>query len=357
MKNLAEYKFLLFFILTVILISLTTVQCKNTQSTETEISELSFNEDNLLNGISKAICYSGFRKGQHPDRGNGAKNPSYDEILEDLTILSQDSNFKLIRVYDSGENSKMVLEVIEENNLDIKVMLGMWLRAEISNHEGCPWLNEPIPDSTLKKNKKLNLEEIERGIELTNKYKDIVTAVNVGNEALVDWNDHMVPVDTIIRYVEEVQESIDQPVTVADNYKWWALNGSDLAKTVDFISVHTYPIWEGKDINEGMSFTIENLQEVRDSLPGVKMVVSEAGWATTASEFEERASEEKQLQYYQEIMPWAKEMNITVFFFEAFDESWKGNPDNPIGAEKHWGIFTEDRKPKKVMENLYSNLK
>ena len=45
----------------------------------------------------------------------------------------------------------------------------------------------------------------------------------------------------------------------------------------------------------------------------------------------------------------ARDSNITVFFFEAFDEPWKGNPDNPLGAEKHWGLFNVDRTPKEVM--------
>ena len=45
-----------------------------------------------LNGVTRAICYSGFREGQHPDRGDGAINPSYDETLEDLNILSKDNN-------------------------------------------------------------------------------------------------------------------------------------------------------------------------------------------------------------------------------------------------------------------------
>jgi hypothetical protein len=39
-----------------------------------------------------------------------------------------------------------------------------------------------------------------------------------------------------------------------------------------------------------------------------------------------------------------------VFFFEAFDEPWKGDPNNPAGAEKHWGLFSVDRTPKKVMQ-------
>ena len=40
---------------------------------------------------------------------------------------------------------------------------------------------------------------------------------------------------------------------------------------------------------------------------------------------------------------------MTVFFFEAFDEPWKGNPNNPQGAEKHWGLFFVDRAPKQAM--------
>jgi exo-beta-1,3-glucanase (GH17 family) len=55
-------------------------------------------------------------------------------------------------------------------------------------------------------------------------------------------------------------------------------------------------------------------------------------------------------------MDLARTKNITTFFFEAFDEDWKGNPNNPLGAEKHWGIFTVDRKPKLVMQELYPEL-
>ena len=41
----------------------------------------------LLAGEVMAMAYSGFREGQHPDRGEGAVNPSYEEPLEDLEIL------------------------------------------------------------------------------------------------------------------------------------------------------------------------------------------------------------------------------------------------------------------------------
>lgn len=326
---------------------------QETQNSDTPLTNsIQQQKTDLLNGVSQAVCYSGFRTGQHPDRGEGAKNPTDEQILEDLNILSHNSNFKLIRLYDSGENSESVLRIIDENKLDIKVMLGIWLKAELSNHESCVWLTEPIPQEILDENYILNAEEIQKGIKLANKYSEIVVAVNVGNEALVEWNDHKVDTDTIISYVRKVKNAISQDVTVAENYEWWATNGRKLAKELDFIGVHVYPVWEGKDIDSAMIYTIENIQKVRDSLPNSKIVLSEAGWPSIASEFSERVSEEKQEQHYNELMSYAKEMNITTFFFEAFDEDWKGNADNMMGAEKHWGLYTVDRKPKLVMQQL-----
>jgi exo-beta-1,3-glucanase (GH17 family) len=227
--------------------------------------------------------------------------------------------------------------------------VGIWLDAEFSNHEGCPWLNEPIPDETLAANVLKNEAEVQRGIELATEFDDIVVAVNVGNEALVDWNDHMVPLERVIAYVRQVKDAIQQPVTVADNYVWWSRDGAPLAAEVDFLAVHSYPVWEGKTIDEGLSFTIENVDSVRAALRDKPLVVFEAGWATVASEFGERASEAKQTRYFNEMREWASTTKTTVFFFEAFDEPWKGDPTNPLGAEKHWGLFNVDRTPKDVM--------
>ena len=306
--------------------------------------------DNLLAGEVMAVAYSGFREGQHPDRGNGAVNPSNEQILEDLELLVA-HDFNLIRMYDSGENTEATLELIREHDLPIKVLLGIWLRAEFSNHLGCPWLDEPIPDDVLAANTRWNAEEIRRGIQLAREFSDVILAVNVGNEALVDWNDHMVPVDKVIGYVREVKSSIEQPVTVADNYEWWIRDGAPLAIEVDFIGVHTYPVWENRPIDEGLAYTVENIQGVRQALPGKQIVILEAGWATAATEFGERANEADQARYFNELGNWAAANNMTVFFFEAFDEPWKGDENDPLGAEKHWGLFFVDRTPKQVMEH------
>ena len=305
--------------------------------------------DELVVGEVMAISYSGFREGQHPDRGEGANNPSDEEIVEDLEIMAA-HDFKLIRMYDSGENTRATIELIRKHQLPIKVLLGIWLKAEFSNHEGCPWLDEPIPDEELALNTLDNAAELRRAIGLANEFADIVVAVNVGNEALVEWNDHMVPLDTVIEYVRQVKAAIEQPVTVADNYLWWVRDGAPLAAEVDFLGVHTYAQWEEKTIDEAIPFTIENIADVHRALPDKPIAILEAGWATVSSEFGDRASEDYQVRYYEELYEWARDTNTTVFFFEAFDEPWKGRPDDPLGAEKHWGLFNVDRTPKKIFE-------
>ena len=81
------------------------------------------------------------------------------------------------------------------------------------------------------------------------------------------------------------------------------------------------------------------MQAVHAALPGKPVAILEAGWASVAIEFGDRASEAKQARYYRELKKWAADTNTTVFFFEAFDEPWKGNPNNPLGAEKHWACL------------------
>jgi exo-beta-1,3-glucanase (GH17 family) len=310
----------------------------------------------LLAGQAMAVAYSGYREGQHPDREGlhpgqdlRAVNPTREQVLEDLQILAA-RGFGLIRMYDSGDHTETALELIREHELPIKVLLGIWLKAEVSNHEGCEWLTEPIPADRLADNVLVNAAEIERGIALARRFPDIVVAVNVGNEALVEWTDHMVPLDKVIAYVRRVRAAIDQPVTVADNYEWWARDGRTLAAEVDFLGVHTYPQWEEKSVEEALPYTIENLAAVRAALPDKPIAVLEAGWATVATEFDERANESDQARHFRELQAWARANNTTVFWFEAFDEPWKGHSSDPLAAEKHWGLYDVNRRPKLAMQ-------
>ena len=323
-----------FNILLIITFFLSTLGCS--QKTNESGDQSIMDKSNLVSGEAWAIAYSGFRLGQHPDRGDGAKNPSESDIIEDLDILKKEG-FKLIRMYDCDQNTQDTLRIIKEKKYPIKVLLGVWLDAEVSNHEGCGWLTEPIPADELEENKISNQNEIQAAKNLCNLYKDIIIGVNVGNECMVSWNDHMNTEEGVINYIRELRSGIKQPITTAEPYYWWRDVGQNVANELDFLGVHVYPLWEGQSFENSIEYTINGIKDVINLYPDKKIAVLEAGWATTATEFGERASESYQKQYYNGLKKWAIENNVTVFFFEAFDEPWKGESDEPNAAEKNWG--------------------
>jgi len=294
-----------------------------------------------------AICYSGYRRGQSPDSGH---YPSLDEIREDLRILRR--HWRVLRLYDCSRHAERVLQVIRSDRLDFEVLLGAWLAAEVSNPR-CPW-GASYGDEQLAANAATNDAEVERLIELAGRYDDVVFAVAVGNEATVEWTDHLVPIERMFRHVRRVRRNVAQPVTVCENYVPWRHELRELAAELDFIALHTYPVWESRSIDEALAYTKENFDSVAALYPGKPVVIGEAGWTTGSNGRgirPENSSEELQARYCRELMAWARDESILTFVFEAFDELWKGSPD-PLEPEKHWGLYTVDRQPKQVVRAL-----
>ena len=292
----------------------------------------------------RAICYSGFRDGQSPDAG---VFPSEAEIASDLKILQ--GQWDALRLYACDTHTERVLAVIAEMGLPFKVMLGAYITAEVSN-PNCPWGGE-YPASELRENKRKNQLEIERAIALANQYPEIVDVVSAGNEATVDWTDHLVSPEAVTEYVAYLQQNIKQPVTFCENYVPWLGKLDALAEQVDLISIHTYPVWEYKTIDEALAYTKENYAAVCQRHPHKQVIITEAGWATASNGRgipPENVGEFYQKRYLEELQKWACEQGVLVYVFEAFDENWKGS-DHPLEPEKHWGLYRADRRPKLAM--------
>ena len=299
----------------------------------------------------KAICYSGFRPGQSPGAGI---YPTYEQVKEDLQILH--GHWRYLRLYDCNAHSETVLEVIQKENLDFKVMLGAYIEAE-ANNSGCPW-GGSYPEEQLKNNKRNNLAKIQKLIGLANDNPGIIFSLSAGNEATVDWTDHYVPVEQVVKYVRMIKQGAGQPVTFCENYVPWLTKLKPLVDEIDFISIHTYPVWEYKQINEAMQVTMDNYYSVASAYPDKQVVITEAGWTTNSDGrgiFPGNACEKRQEIYYHDLVKWSEKENILSFVFEAFDELWKGS-DEPLEPEKHWGLFTADRKPKRVMQPFFPGM-
>lgn len=296
----------------------------------------------------KAICYSGYRHGQSPDSGI---YPTYDQVKEDLLLLQ--NQWAYLRLYDCSAHAETVLQVIEKEKLNFKVMLGAYIGAELNNF-GCPW-GTILSEEELERNMKLNQQEINKLIKLANQYPDIIFSLSAGNEATVDWTDHYVPVHKVINYLRMIKKGAKQPVTFCENYVPWYDKLKLLVDEVDFISIHTYPVWEYKHIHEALEYTKQNYYGIADRYPNKPVIITEAGWATNSNGRginPENVSEEFQSIYYNDLVEWSEKEGIMTFVFEAFDEPWKGSHE-ANEPEKHWGLFTVDRKPKKVMQPFF----
>ena len=292
----------------------------------------------------KAICYSGYREGQSPESGI---YPAYDQIKEDLLILQD--HWSYLRLYDCSLHAETVLQVIDQEKLSFKVMLGAYIGAELNNF-GCPW-GTIFSEEELESNAKDNLAQVRKLIRLANRYPDIIFSLSAGNEATVDWSDHYVSVEKVISYVRMIKNEARQPVTFCENYIPWYDKLKLLVEEVDFISIHTYPVWEYKNIHEALAYTRQNYYGIADRYPNKPVIITEAGWATNSNGRgidPGNVSQEFQAIYYNDLVEWSENERIMTFVFEAFDEPWKGSPE-ALEPEKHWGLFTVDRKPKKVM--------
>ncbi len=304
--------------------------------------------DNIWDG--HAISYGGFRAGQRP----GGAYPSDAEILEDLRLLEK--NWNLIRFYNADEHGAAVLRVIQAHDIDLKVMLGIYI-----------FQTKDLTGDALAANEALNQQFIGEGVRLATQYPELVAGINVGNEVLVSWS--FVPNDlsTIIRYVRQVAAGLDSaaldiPVTVADNYAFWESEDALLlAAELDFITVHGYAMWDGCPLSRALDFLSDHVAAVKANLPDVPIIVGETGWATYAEDGQiygqigAEANEVNAARYFDEVAEWAETEGITTILFEAFDEPWKSE-GNDGAAEGHWGVFDANRKAKFAMVNFYPEL-
>jgi exo-beta-1,3-glucanase (GH17 family) len=301
--------------------------------------------------VHQGICYSGYREGQSPDTG---VYPSPAEVEEDLRILAR--RWRHVRLYDTGPHAELVLSAIQRLGLDLEVLLGAWLSAEVSN-PNCPW-GAWYSDAQLAENAAGNEAEVDRLADLVRRYPGIVTSVAVGNEASVDWTGHLVPVPRIIELVRRAKAATGLPITFCENHVPWMGKLDALVPELDFISVHTYPVWEYKPVELGLAVTQADIARIRARHPGVPVAITEAGWATRSNGRgiePHNAGVDQQARYYADLTRWGEQTGLRVYVFEAFDEPWKGS-DDPAEPEKHWGLFTVDRRPKPVMHAHFPDL-
>ncbi len=295
--------------------------------------------------IGMGISYGPHRDGQFP----GKSGPTRAQMREDLEIMSK--HWGMLRMYAIGEETEVILQLIREMKLPMKVMLGAWISAETKLGDGGVIIDE-YPHAVRE-----NQRQVEVAARLANEYPDVVLALAVGNETQIFWSAHKVPTHTLIQYIRAARAKTKVPVTTADDFNYWNKPESRIvAREIDFIVTHAYAMWGSQPLERGMPFTQEKFEETARLHPGHTVVLGEAGWATSKSSTGEQAKlikgaagEDEQRTFYKQYVEWASRAKVANFYFEAFDEKWKGG-DKPEEVEKHWGLFNSDRTPKKALQ-------
>ena len=294
--------------------------------------------------IGNAVAYGPFRDGQAP----GAEGPTDEELLEDLRIMAE--HWSLIRMYGS-EWAEPVLRLIRQEGLSMRVMVGAWLTTEVKKGPN----GEDVIDADAVA---ANVRQVNGAIRVAREYPELVAGVSVGNEIRVFWSDHKVQPKRLIGYVRAVRAETEVPVTVADDFNFWNKPESqEVAKELDFIVLHIHALWAGCSLEDALPWTQRIYKEISDAHPSKTVVIGEAGWATKKHTEGEQAKLIKatpdkagQERYWLGLRAWAEEKKVTTFWFEAFDENWKGGP-HPDEVEKHWGVFKADRTPKQALQD------
>jgi len=321
--------------------------------------------------------------------------PTVDELKDDMKLLSA-MGIKLLRNYkvhlpEAGNILKAITELKNEDpEFEMYVMLGAWIDCKNAWTDKAP--NHNIESEA-------NKPQIEKAVELANRYPDIVKIIAVGNEAMVKWaTSYYVQPDVILKWVNHLQGlkkegklPKDLWITSSDNFASWgggdslyqveALN--DLIKTVDFISMHTYPMhdthynpvfWGVPDNEANLTdeekiksamlrakdyaiYQYQGVKKYMESLGVNKPIhIGETGWASYSNGFYgpdgSRACDEyKEALYYKHMRDWTTKAGLSCFYFEAFNEQWK-DAANPGGSENHFGLFRINGEAKYVLWDL-----
>lgn len=276
--------------------------------------------------LRAGVAYGPHRDGQRP----GGPDPSPEQIREDLEIIA--GHWGVLRTYGSRGPTPVVVETIAREQLPLRVVVGAWIDVD---------------------DLAANQAEVDAAIELALRYPDHVVAVAVGNETQVSWAAHRSPVEPLVEHLRAVRAAVPQPVTTADDYSYWLTPESRaVAAEVDFLMVHAHPLWNGQQLADGVRWTEATLDAVQAQHPGLPMVLGEVGWATShdpaaaeGAHIRGATGEAEQAAFLAAFTPWAEARGLPYFWFEAFDERWKGG-DSDAEVEKHWGLYRADRTPK-----------
>lgn len=239
--------------------------------------------------------------------------PNASQIGDDLSLLA--GTTRRIRTYSSAEFPD--LPALAENQ-GLKLTAGVWLDRRTENVA-------------------LEIAAVRRALRDTRSIERIIA----GNETLL----HSVfTVKELTQQLDAIRAQVRVPVSTAEPWHVW-LRYPELAKHVDFITIHLLPYWEGVPNEVAMKYAMQRYEEVKKAFPNKHILIGEIGWPSQGDRYDGAyTSPEIQATFIREFLAYNKGQHIDYFLMEAIDQPWKTANEGRVGA--YWGIFHSDRSPK-----------
>jgi exo-beta-1,3-glucanase (GH17 family)/cellulose synthase/poly-beta-1,6-N-acetylglucosamine synthase-like glycosyltransferase len=257
------------------------------------------------------LAFSPYHRGESPEAN---QIPTTDEIRSDLALAARTTS--RIRTYTvEGAMAEMPRLAAE---YPLRVTLGSYLNPSVAHDD----------------------LEVSRLIETANANPN-VDRVLVGNEVLLR-EDLTTP--QLINYIKQVKQGVHVPVSTAEPWHVW-IKHPELAASVDYITVHLLPYWEGVPAQGAVTEIMNRLDQVQRAYPNKHVVIGEVGWPSNGVAIgAAHASRVNQALVMRQFFEVAQKRHLDYFVMEAFDQPWKTSFEGR--AAGYWGMFDLDRAPK-----------
>jgi len=203
-----------------------------------------------------------------------------------------------------------------------------------------------------------NAEEMANALAAAKRHPELVVGLSLGNEVILGKRGSWADLEAELKKTRAKAPSL--PLTLSEPFAEYLDQPEArpaLAET-DFMLVNIHPIFEKwfatAQASNWASFVV-NVSERLQAAYCHPVLIKETGVPTgpVSAGFDEA----KQAAFYRELekqLPPAR--NRAFAYFTAFDAPWRVHDYSPVAGthpeEAHWGLFTEDRRPKPVMKTL-----
>ncbi len=260
------------------------------------------------------VAFSGYQRHQDPTAGIFSTK---DELAADLDRVAAYAD--RLRTYSSIENAEAVHLA---GMRGVRVTAGAWLDRRDENNE----------------------REIAALVRLARENPN-VDRVIVGNESILRGD---LSVPALIADITRVKSKVRVRVSTAEPWHVW-LRYPELARHVDFITVHLLPYWEGVPAEHAVDYALARYAELRRAFPKKRIVIGEIGWPSRGDRVGGAiASPPAQAAFVREFLARTADRPLDYYLMEMFDQPWKQAHEGRAGA--YWGTHHADRTPKFALD-------